>query len=119
MNQICALIISLGLFLPVAVSAPAPWQTSNPSIDQLKSPDAKIRAKAARDFGKLGDSSFIPALKAALIDPDVRVRREVVLALAALHNQAALEPLAGAARDDDRDIRSLAIQSMVGYYSGE
>lgn len=108
------------LILAPVVSAPArAYQESNPAADQLKSSDPDVRAKAARQLGKSGDFSAVATLRSALTDPDLKVRREVVLALAALHKAAALEPLAAASRDSDTDIRDLAIQCMVGYYTGQ
>ncbi len=119
MKRLSVLFMSCIFLVPIAGSLAAVDQPSGTAIDQLKSSDANIRAKAARELGKSGDASSISALKAALIDPDVKVRREVVLALAAIHKSAALEPLAAASRDADAGIRSLAIQSMVGYYTGQ
>jgi len=97
----------------------AAGQKGNPAVDQLKSPDAKVRAKAARELGKTGDASVIPPLRAALTDSDVKVRHELVLALASIHQPASLEPLAAASRDSNPDIQTLAIQRLVGYYTGE
>jgi HEAT repeat protein len=93
-------------------------QTSNPESDLLKSPEAKIRARAAHDLGKQGDTSAIPALAAVIRDPNESVRREVVIALAQMHSPAALDPLISATKDLNDDIRILAIQSLTGYYTG-
>lgn len=117
----CQFILALS-FLILAPVGPSPawaYQTSNTEADQLKSPDPEIRAQAARELGKSGDFYSVATLKGALIDPSVKVRHEVVLALAALHKSASLEPLAAASRDSDPDIRALAIQCMVGYYTGQ
>ncbi|HLY61516.1 MAG TPA: HEAT repeat domain-containing protein [Terriglobia bacterium] len=111
--------ISFFILAPVLTASARAYQTPNPAANQLKSSDPDVRAKAARELGKSGDFSAVAALKGALTDPDVKVRREVVLALAALHKAAALEPLAAASRDSDTDIRDLAIQCMVGYYTGQ
>ncbi|HEV2352268.1 MAG TPA: HEAT repeat domain-containing protein [Terriglobia bacterium] len=113
------LATSLLLLAPFAAAPARAYQTSTSAADQLKSPDPDARAKAARELGKSGDFSAVAALNGALIDPDVKVRREVVLALAALHKSAALQPLAAASRDSDPDIRTLALQCMVGYYTGQ
>jgi HEAT repeat protein len=108
------------LISAIAMVAPArAFQTSSTTADQLKSPDPEVRAKAARELGKSGDFTAVAALNGALIDSSVKVRREVVLALAALHKSASLQPLAAASRDSDPDIRILAIQCMVGYYTGQ
>jgi HEAT repeat protein len=84
----------------------------------LKSPDEKLRARAARDLGSAQDRSAIPALAEALSDPSEKVRREVVLALAQMHATAALDALVKATQDSSEEIRVLAVQSLVGYYTG-
>ena len=119
MKRLSVLIISCIFLVSIAGSLAVADQPSGTAIERLKSPDANIRAKAARELGKVGDPPSISALNTALTDSDVKVRREVVLALAAIHKSATLEPLAGASRDADAGIRSLAIQSMVGYYTGQ
>lgn len=119
MKRLSVLFMTCIFLLPIAGSLAAMDQPGGTAIERLKSPDVNIRAKAARELGKIGDGPSITALKGALIDPEFKVRREVVLALAAIHQPATLEPLAGASRDADAGIRSLAIQSMVGYYTGQ
>jgi len=101
---------------PQATAATTP--PSNPLIEQLSSPDAGARAKAARELGKTADTSAIPALAAAMTDPSEKVRREVVIALAQMRQTAALEALIPATRDVDEGVRVLAVQGLVGYYSG-
>jgi HEAT repeat protein len=113
------LAIALLIIAPFAAVPAAAYQTTATAADQLKSPDPKIRANAARELGKSGDFTAVAALNGALIDQDVNVRREAVLALAALHKSASLQPLAAASRDSDADIRTLAIKCMVGYYTGQ
>jgi HEAT repeat protein len=108
---LCLATVAVGLSLARA-------QTPNPSIELLKSPDAKIRAKAAQELGKQGDTSAIPALAAAVKDPSEKVRREVVVALAQMHNPEALDPLISATKDLDDDVRVLAVRSLTGYYTG-
>ncbi len=77
-----------------------------------------VRAKAAQDLGKEGDISTIPALAAALNDPSSKVRREVVLALAQFHQTQVLPPLEQATKDVDDGVRIVAVQCLVGYYTG-
>jgi HEAT repeat protein len=77
-----------------------------------------VRAKAARDLGKAGDISTIPALASALNDPSPKVRREVVLALAQFHEAGVLPPLEQATKDLDDDVRIAAVECLVGHYSG-
>jgi len=123
MKRICFFVILISVLLAARASQAQSNKTdaskTHPEAELLKSPDPKIRARTARDLGKSGDPSVIPALKSVLTDSDVHVRHEVVIALASLHSAAAREPLAGASRDSDPGIQALAIQCMVGYYTGE
>ena len=91
----------------------------NPIIDELKNGSTPaIRARAAHDLGKAQDVSTIPALAEALSDPSEKVRREVVLALVQFHEAAALDGLIKATQDTNEEICLLAVQSLVGYYTG-
>jgi len=104
---------------------PSNSQTATPAagegnvmIEELKSPNAATRAKAARELGKAQDVSALPALAAAASDPSDKVRREVVLALAQMHQPEVLDALIKATRDNSEEISVLAVQSLVGYYTG-
>jgi HEAT repeat protein len=52
-------------------------------VEALRGPDVKLRIKAVRKLGNLGqaDPAALPAVVGALKDADARVRREAVLAL--------------------------------------
>jgi HEAT repeat protein len=91
---------------------------TNPLIGLLKSPSEKVRIRAARDLGKSQDVSAIPALVEALSDPSEKVRREVVLALAQMHQPETLDAFIKASQDTNGEVCVLAVQSMVGYYTG-
>ncbi|HKS95860.1 MAG TPA: HEAT repeat domain-containing protein, partial [Terriglobia bacterium] len=121
----CFPLRSIALLLPVflgwAFAAPA-WagaQAPDALAEQLKSPDADSRAKAAREIGKSDDRAALPALEAALRDPSDKVRREVVMALASFRQPEALDALITATRDSNPDVRTLAVESLVGYYTGQ
>ena len=94
-------------------------QTTDPLAEMLKSPNIDTRARAARDIGKSGDRSAVPALADALKDPSDKVRREVVIALGSFREPGALDALVTATRDSDPDVRVLAVQALVGYYTGQ
>ena len=96
-----------------------PPQASSSLYDQLKSPDANQRAKAARELGKAADASAVPALAGALSDSSDKVRHEVVVALSHIHDPSALGALITATHDTDQDIRTTAVQGLVGYYTGQ
>jgi HEAT repeat protein len=104
------------LSAPQTASAQQP--AANPLLEQLKSPDASVRTKAARELGKNKDTSAIPGLAAALSDPNEKVRHEVVIALGQMHNPAALDALVTATKDPEDGVRVLAVRSLVGYYTG-
>jgi HEAT repeat protein len=98
--------------------ANASANATNPLIGLLKSPFEKVRVRAARDLGKAQDLSAIPALAEALSDPSEKVRREVVLALAQMHQSETLDALIKASQDTNEEICVLAVQSLVGCYTG-
>ena len=102
----------LALFLGTAGQAP------NPLIEELRSPNADHRAKAANELGKKGESSAVPALTAALNDPSAKVRREVVVALAEIRGGASLDGLITASRDTDPQVRVVAVDALSEYYLG-
>jgi HEAT repeat protein len=109
------LFSTLGLFV---LSLGAAGQASDPLIEQLKSPNADQRAKAASELGKKGQSSAVPALTAALNDPSAKVRREVVVALAEIRGGESLDGLITASRDTDPQVRVVAVDALTGYYLG-
>lgn len=94
-------------------------QTPNPWVELLKNPNPKARAKAAREMGKSGDTTTVPALTAALTDANPQVRREVVMALSQFHDSASLDAVISATRDPEPSVRVLAVKGLVGYYTGE
>jgi HEAT repeat protein len=106
----------LAIFLAVG---PVLAQSASSAEQDLKSPDATVRAKAARELGKSGDLSAVGPLTAALNDPVKKVRHEVVLALSSFHTPDALDGLITATHDSDADIRVDAVHGLVGYYTGK
>ncbi len=119
MRRCQATAFLLVIFTCMVAEGHALDQSSNPATELLKSPDAATRARAARDLGKSGDSSVVPALAAAAKDPAVKVRREVVIALWLVRQPDALEPLISATSDRDPVVRTLAVDGLVGYYTGQ
>jgi HEAT repeat protein len=93
-------------------------KSANPLVLELKSPDASIRAKAAKQLGDSGDISTVPALAAELTDPSSKVRSEVIVALSKLHTNQSLDALLKATRDTDPSIRLLAVEATIGWYTG-
>lgn len=122
MNRPRLIFLALSVLLAASASlalAPGSADTPSPAAEMLKSSDADTRAKGARQIGKNGDRKDLPALAGALQDPSDKVRREVVIALASFRQPEALDALVTAARDSDSDVRVLAVEGLVGYYSGQ
>jgi HEAT repeat protein len=111
-------ILSFALLTVILGGGLALAQTGSSAATDLKSPDAKVRAKAARELGQSGDLSAVAPLTTALADPSKKVRHEVVLALAQFHTPDALDALITATRDSDADIRVDAVHGLVDYYTG-
>jgi len=128
---ILSLIFFEALLLYAQTAASTSAQSSNPQANPPAAPEANVlveelkksndagkRAKAAHELGKAEDASAIPALAEALSDPSEKVRREVILALSQMHRPETLDALIKATQDAEEGNRVLAVQSLVGYYTG-
>ncbi|HEV2497973.1 MAG TPA: HEAT repeat domain-containing protein [Terriglobia bacterium] len=118
MKRITLFIIFSAFIVSLVGVAGFAQQTANPLLDELKSQDANIRARAVRDIGNSGDTSSVQALTAALNDPSPKVRKEIIVALAKLHTNESLDGLVSATRDSDPDVRTMAVEAVVGWYTG-
>lgn len=118
MKRITLFIIFSAFVVSLVGAAGFAQQTANPLLDELKSQDANIRARAVRDIGDSGDTSSVQALTAALNDPSPKVRKEIIVALAKLHTNDSLDGLVSATRDSDPDVRTMAVEAVVGWYTG-
>ena len=78
---------------------------SGSDVEDLRNPQPKIRARAAREIGQTGDPSAVPALIAALNDSSVKVRKQVVVALASIRVKQSLQGLIQATSDSDSEVR--------------
>jgi len=94
-------------------------QGSGKAVEDLKSPDSSRRARAAKELAKKGTPADVPALVTVLNDPEPKVRREVVVALASIHAAESLDPLIVATRDEDTETRMLAVEGLVNFYVGQ
>ena len=83
---------------------------------QLRDPDARVRERAARQMGDVGNTLYVPSLTALVQDPDEKVRMTVVRALIRLGSGASLSPLTVAMRDGIPEIRYQAIDGIVNHY---
>ncbi|MEK7406315.1 MAG: HEAT repeat domain-containing protein [Acidobacteriota bacterium] len=80
-----------------------------------KSPDARQRARAARDLRQQG-SQAMPALQSLLADPVVEVRVEAVKSIVEIGTQHSLDPLVQATRDNDSELQIRATDGLVNFY---
>ncbi len=116
--------IPYGVAVPQSATAPSAQAASSTKVvsgsdvEDLKNPNPKIRAKAAREIGQTGDPSAVPALISALSDPSAKVRQQVVVALASIRVPQSLQGLIQATSDNDSEVRWLAVKGIEGYYTG-
>jgi HEAT repeat protein len=88
------------------------------SIDTLREllhdrvPD--IRARAAHALGTIGDPGSVPALVAALADPEWPVRAMAAKALGRIPGDDAVRPLCGALTDSQWWVRANAAEALKG-----
>jgi HEAT repeat protein len=106
--------VLLALLLTVALLPPAAIWAQH---QDLQSPEARRRARAAQQLGRSKDSRQIAALRPLLQDPERQVRVEAVAAIVEIGTQHSLEPLIEATRDSEPAIQILAVDGLVNFYS--
>jgi len=79
---------------------------------RLSSPDAKVRAEAAKKLSKMQDERAGEALLAAAKDAEPSVRRAAVHALSFLSGGRTLEALLAGLRDKDAETRAYAAAGL-------
>lgn len=118
-------VICYGLACPRSAAALTPLpaasarQASSSGVEDLKNPNPKIRARAAKEIGETGGPAEVPALISALSDPSAKVREQVVVALASIRSPQSLQGLIRATTDNTSEVRWLAVKGIEGYYTGE
>jgi HEAT repeats len=85
------------------------------SLASLRSKEAPVRAKAAKELGLVCDSRAVEPLTTALRDPDAAVRIEAVLALGKLGDRSTPEMMIELIPDPDHRVR-LALISALGSF---
>lgn len=83
------------------------------TLRQLKSKNAETRRRAAFKLGAARKRGAVPALAAALSDPDWGVRHAAVEALGRIGDPRASEPLIVALHDPDWTVRSAAATALL------
>ena len=96
-------------------------QAAEPTVDDLKvslrSPDVKVRKKAATDLGKTQSRDAVAPLLSAAQDSDVSVREEVVKSLGLLKDQSAITMLLSTLKDSAESVREESIIALVNLYA--
>jgi HEAT repeat protein len=112
--------IGAGTILLLLTLPAWPLQAAEPTIqdltNQLKSPKAKTRRKAAEELGKTNSREAVPPLLPAVDDPDQGVRLNAVRSLGQLRDKDAITMLLKALDDPDAAVRDNAILSLVALY---
>ena len=75
--------------------------------------NVRVRAAAAKALGLLGGAAAPPALLAAARSPELRIRREAVVALRAFDDPRAVKPLADAMEDEERAVSLRAAEGLL------
>jgi HEAT repeat protein len=115
--------VSSRLHISVSLLLMSVWAVlgAEPTFDELKadlrSPESKIRKKAAAELGKTKNRAAVAPLLAAASDPDVSVREEVVKALGLLKDQDAITMLLTTLKDPAESVREQSIVALVNLYA--
>jgi HEAT repeat protein len=113
-----AAVVTLSLSLALPETGMAGGRSSfEDLLANLKSPNAGTRQKAAKDLGKSRRREAIAPLSVLVRDPEVKVRLEVVRALRALRDVAAVPALVASLGDGEPRIREEAIGTLVEIYA--
>lgn len=85
-----------------------------PSLIQIltRDKDPRIRERAARALGAIGNKRAVDILIHSMGDNDVRVRRSVARALGQLQDPKAIDAVVGALKDRDREIRLHVVTAL-------
>ncbi len=105
-RRVIAAVASAVLGLGPACCAAGSW------ADDLRSPVAAVRVRAAVSLGRLADRAAVPALIEALGDSEKDVRREAAKALGAIKDARAVTRLLETLRDRDPNVRLYAAYAL-------
>jgi HEAT repeat protein len=81
-------------------------------LQQLRSPEWKIRSHAAEKLGESNDPRAVAALVKTLEDKDPNVQMAAAGALGNIGDANALEPLLKALQDHDRGVRAAVVEAL-------
>jgi len=77
--------------------------------------DPRVRARAARACGKIGDPRAVAGLESLLTDPTAAVRREAADALGTIGNRRVLQTLLPLYEDDNDRVRQIAVGAFGNF----
>lgn len=89
-----------------------PQSPAEPLLGDLQAEVPAVRRQAAAALGRLADRAAVPALVAALADPDASVRREAASSLANLKDERAVAGLIKLLADGDANVRFYAAYAL-------
>lgn len=84
-------------------------------VDRFDDPDPRVRARAARACGFIGDPRATDALEGLLTDRTVGVRREAAHALGNIGNRQAIQALLPLYEDDSEQVRRIAVGAFGNF----
>ena len=115
--------LSLLVAMALAIADRLDAAGAEPTIEQLKtdlrSPDPKVRKKAASEMGKTRNREAVQPLLAAAHDSDVGVREEVVKSLGLLKDHDAITMLLTTIEDPAVGVREESIIALVNLYADQ
>ncbi len=112
--------LALSTVKPTATAEPSPPPTPaagevERATAEMASSDPVLRASAAATFGKLATKDAVPLLvKAAVSDPEPRVRARATWALGRIGDDASRAALVEALKDADATVVGAAIRALRG-----
>ena len=109
-NIKCRSLVAAALAMAAVAGNAAP--SPGKAAADLAPADAAARARAARKLGEARDARAVPALTAALKDPDVNVRFHAAWALGEIKDPAAAPALVGALADPEWVVRDQAAWAL-------
>jgi HEAT repeat protein len=106
-------VIQLAAGTALLAFPPDPARLAPVMLPLLKSPDWRIRQRAAQHLGRCKDARLLPALLPLLADPDVTVRGYAARAVGELGAPGAGDAVAPLLQDRNRFPRKAALEALV------
>jgi len=114
-SAVLATVVSAIIVSSPAVAVQSSFQDE---IANLKSPNVNTRVRAAKALGQSKRPEAIPALTAAMRDPELKVRKQTVFSLRGFNSTDAIDGLFIGLRDEEKGIRNEAMLALLEIYVG-